>query len=61
MRELTCVLVVYGTEKELGIALGESKIQRSDVFLTTKTTNIENVERALEGSLRTLNTSYVDL
>ncbi|OIW34825.1 putative ketoreductase [Coniochaeta ligniaria NRRL 30616] len=52
---------MYGTERELGIALAESEIPRADVFLTTKTTNIEDVEAALESSLSKLDTSYVDL
>lgn len=52
---------VYNTESEIGQAIQESGIARSDIFLTTKTTALDDVEAALEASLAKLQTSYVDL
>ncbi|KAL1872317.1 hypothetical protein VTK73DRAFT_1548 [Phialemonium thermophilum] len=52
---------MYNTEAEIGHAIKESNIARSNIFLTTKTVDLEDVEAALEASLEKLNTSYVDL
>jgi diketogulonate reductase-like aldo/keto reductase len=53
--------IVYNTEAEIGEAIRESGVARSEIFLTTKTTDLNNVEAALEKSLAALKTSYVDL
>lgn len=52
---------VYNTEGELGAAMTESGVPRSEFFLTTKAVTVENVEGALEASLTKLKTNYVDL
>ncbi|KAI9148824.1 putative ketoreductase [Paramyrothecium foliicola] len=52
---------MYGTERELGQALKESLVARRDIFLTTKTTALDNVEAALEASLENLQTPFVDM
>jgi diketogulonate reductase-like aldo/keto reductase len=56
---------VYGNEKEVGIALKESGIPRSEVFITTKLWNtdhgLESALKAFDNSLQTLGTDYIDL
>ncbi|KAF7552892.1 hypothetical protein G7046_g7271 [Stylonectria norvegica] len=52
---------MYRTETSLGAAMLESKVPRSDFFLTTKALTINDIEGALENSLVKLGTSYVDL
>lgn len=53
---------VYNTEPEMGVAIKESKIDRSKLFVTTKViTNISNIHKAIEDSLKKLQLDYVDL
>ncbi|KFA71058.1 hypothetical protein S40288_05510 [Stachybotrys chartarum IBT 40288] len=51
----------YRTEAELGLAVEESGISRSDFFITTKAVSPIDVEGALRLSLKRLRTEYVDL
>ena len=56
---------VYDNEEGVGIGLKESPIEREEIFLTTKVWNsdqgYDSTLRALETSLKKLQTSYVDL
>lgn len=56
---------IYGTEPMVGEAIRESGIERSKIFITTKLWNNkhkpEDVEPALDESLRDLGMDYVDL
>ncbi|KAK9764494.1 hypothetical protein K7432_007934 [Basidiobolus ranarum] len=53
---------IYGTEKEVGLAIEESNVPRDELFVTTKViTNISNPEKALRESLARLKLDYVDL
>ncbi|KAI7904318.1 NADP-dependent oxidoreductase domain-containing protein [Cokeromyces recurvatus] len=56
---------VYGNEKEVGKAIRDSGIARSEIFVTTKLWNTfhrpEDVERGLENSLSNLGLDYIDL
>ena len=56
---------VYGNEKGVGQAIRESKVKRSDIFVTTKLWNFDQgydkALKAFEKSLTTLGLEYVDL
>jgi diketogulonate reductase-like aldo/keto reductase len=54
---------LYGNEAEVGTALAESGIDRSEVFVTTKLPGNDagTPRRTLEESLRKLQTPYLDL
>ncbi|OZJ06481.1 hypothetical protein BZG36_00579 [Bifiguratus adelaidae] len=52
----------YGTEREIGAAIAQSGLSRSDLFISTKILkSIGNPEEALRKSLERLNLTYVDL
>ncbi|BDD62993.1 hypothetical protein MAP00_007944 [Monascus purpureus] len=52
----------YGTEEEVGVAIQESGIPREDFYITTKVRDgMDDVEAALDRSLKRLGTHYVDL
>jgi alcohol dehydrogenase (NADP+) len=56
---------IYGTEKAVGNAIKKSGVPREELFITTKLWNNshhpDDVESALEASLKDLGTDYVDL
>jgi alcohol dehydrogenase (NADP+) len=56
---------IYGTEAAVGNAIKKSGVPREDIFVTTKLWNnkhhSEDVEKALDASLKDLGTDYVDL
>ncbi|KAI1381448.1 Aldo/keto reductase [Hypoxylon crocopeplum] len=53
---------VYGNEKELGIAIKQSGVPRSELFVTTKAWTIATtVKAAFDASLERLGLDYVDL
>jgi 2,5-diketo-D-gluconate reductase A len=56
---------MYGNEKEVGEAIGQSGITRADVFVTTKLSNAchrpDDARRAFDGSLDALGFDYIDL
>ncbi|QIY83254.1 aldo/keto reductase [Chryseobacterium sp. NEB161] len=56
---------IYGNEAEIGEALVDSKIQRKDLYLTTKIWNSNRstlgVKTSVEQSLKKLQTNYLDL
>ncbi|KAH7324169.1 NADP-dependent oxidoreductase domain-containing protein [Stachybotrys elegans] len=51
----------YKTEPELGLAVQESGIDRSQFFVTTKALFSDNLEESLRSSLKKLGMDYVDL
>jgi diketogulonate reductase-like aldo/keto reductase len=53
--------VDYHTEAELGVAVKEPGIPRSEFFITTKAISLQGVEAALRTSLEKLGFEYVDL
>lgn len=56
---------IYGTEPAVGAAIKKSGVPREEIFLVTKLWNNshhpDDVEKALDASLRDLGTDYVDL
>ncbi|KAJ7051817.1 Aldo/keto reductase [Mycena amicta] len=56
---------IYRNEEEIGAALKESGVPRKDIWLTSKLWNTfhepEDVESALDDSLKKLGTDYLDL
>ncbi|KAI8936242.1 hypothetical protein NX059_006666 [Plenodomus lindquistii] len=56
---------IYGTEPAVGAAIAKCGIPRSEIFLTTKLWNNshhpDDVEAALDASLKDLGTDYLDL
>jgi diketogulonate reductase-like aldo/keto reductase len=53
---------IYGTEREVGIAIKQSGIDRSELFIVTKVNkSIQDPIRALQRSLERLQLEYVDL
>lgn len=54
---------IYGNEEPVGRAIADSKIPRSELFVTTKLASINHLdpEKALEVSLKNLQLDYVDL
>jgi alcohol dehydrogenase (NADP+) len=56
---------IYGTEPAVGAAIRKSGVPRNEIFLVTKLWNNshepEDVEPALDASLKDLGTDYVDL
>ncbi|KIV99901.1 hypothetical protein, variant [Verruconis gallopava] len=53
---------VYNTEVELGLAIKESGVKREDLYCVTKVMkNVDNIELALDESLKKLQLEYVDL
>ncbi|KAJ3221255.1 hypothetical protein HK099_003663 [Clydaea vesicula] len=53
---------VYGNELEVGLALHDPNVKRSDLYITSKLLkNIKDPKNALNESLQRLNTSYLDL
>lgn len=56
---------IYGTEAAVGNAIKNSGIDRSELFITTKLWNNshhpDDVEKALDASLKDLGTDYLDL
>lgn len=62
---ISLTITVYGTEPMVGTAIKKSGIPREDLFITTKLWNNshapEDVEPALDASLKDLGMDYVDL
>uniref|UniRef100_Q96UH3 D-xylose reductase [NAD(P)H] n=1 Tax=Coccidioides posadasii TaxID=199306 RepID=Q96UH3_COCPO len=56
---------VYGTEKAIGRALARSRLSRDELFITSKLWNNkhrpEDVEQAIDQSLKNLEIDYLDL
>ncbi|XDD41906.1 aldo/keto reductase [Leptospira sp. WS60.C2] len=56
---------IYGNEKEVGAAIKDSGIKRTDIFLVTKLWNAdqgyEEALKAIDVSLQKLGTDYVDM
>ena len=60
-----CFLYSYGTEGAIGKAIKRSGVPRNEIFITTKLWNNkhrpEDVEPAIDTSLKNLGLDYVDL
>jgi methylglyoxal/glyoxal reductase len=55
---------MYGNEDSIGDAIKDSKVDRKDIFITTKQfkhSSFEKMQELFDESLRKLNTDYVDL
>jgi diketogulonate reductase-like aldo/keto reductase len=56
---------IYGNEEEVGRAIRDSKVNREELFITTKLWNsdqgYESTKRAIEKSLKKLGLEYIDL
>lgn len=56
---------IYGNEADVGAAIRESGVNRSDIFLVTKLWNAdqgyEEAQKAIDVSLKKLGTDYVDM
>jgi L-glyceraldehyde reductase len=56
---------VYGNEQEVGEGIRNSGVDRKDIFITSKLWNthhrFEDVEEALDCTLKDLGTNYLDL
>ena len=56
---------MYQNEREVGIAIKESNVNRENLFITTKicapNTTYEKAEKAIDVSLKNLQTDYIDL
>lgn len=56
---------MYANEKDVGIAIAESKIPREDIFITTKIWNTDQgyelTLKAADTSLKNLQSGYIDL
>ncbi len=55
---------MYGNEDSIGDAIRDSKIDRKDLFITTKQrfhSSVENMQKFFDESLEKLKTDYVDL
>lgn len=52
----------YNTEPEMGVAIKESKVERSKLFVTTKVVeSIADIHASIDRSLKNLQLDYVDL
>src|SRR3989344_541730 len=54
---------IYGNESSIGNAIKKSRVQRDEIFITTKLWNSDHndPQRALDKSLKNLRSSYIDL
>ena len=57
--------MIYGNEEEVGRAIRDSKLQREELFITTKLWNTdqgyESTKKAISDSLQRLGLDYIDL
>ncbi len=52
----------YNTEEDMGVAIKESKVERSKLFVTTKVLEgMDDIHGAIDRSLKNLQLEYVDL
>ncbi|KAH6647175.1 NADP-dependent oxidoreductase domain-containing protein [Truncatella angustata] len=51
----------YKNEAELGLAIKESGVPRSELFVTTKAIDHQNIQGSLQDSLQKLGLEYIDL